>query len=320
MLRFETHIDWRTQHYFLKWEVPLEIFSTEAFYETQFGFLSRPTHRNTTWDAAKFEVGAALPSVSLRPLCTIKLLVLTNIPCTLPLQVCGHKYVDLSEYGYGVALLNDCKYGFAVEGNTMRISLLRGATGPDPDQDQGKHTFDFALVPHREHFLQTDVPQLAAAFNAPLHAQYASQSVVRQVIADVKGPFQVESAPNVILDTVKRGEDDDYLSKKSSGMSVICRLYESKGGHAVASLVTSLPVKSASIVDLLERKIADVEVVSFGDEDKGKKQKKIQLAFRGFQIVTVKLELDVERHHASKLVEEAWTEVSARDGGEDEIV
>lgn len=77
----------------------MEIFSSEAFYETQFGYLSRPTHRNTTWDAAKFEV-------------------------------CGHKYIDLSEYGYGMAMLNDCKYGFAVEGNTMRISLLRGATGP----------------------------------------------------------------------------------------------------------------------------------------------------------------------------------------------
>lgn len=99
LLRFDTQVDWHEQHRFLKWEVPVEIFSSEAFYETQFGYLSRPTHRNTTWDAAKFEV-------------------------------CGHKYIDLSEYGYGMAMLNDCKYGFAVAGNTMRISLLRGATGP----------------------------------------------------------------------------------------------------------------------------------------------------------------------------------------------
>lgn len=85
MLRFETTVQWQEKHKFLKWEVPLEIFSSEAFYETQYGYISRPTHRNTSWDAAKFEV-------------------------------CGHKYIDLSEYGYGVAMLNDCKYGFAVAG------------------------------------------------------------------------------------------------------------------------------------------------------------------------------------------------------------
>lgn len=87
MLRFETIVHWQEKHKFLKWEVPLEIFSSEAFYETQYGYISRPTHRNTTWDAAKFEV-------------------------------CGHKYIDLSEYGYGVAMLNDCKYGFAVAGES----------------------------------------------------------------------------------------------------------------------------------------------------------------------------------------------------------
>jgi len=283
MLRFETEVDWRTHHYFLKWEVPLDIYSSEAFYETQFGFLSRPTHRNTSWDAAKFEV-------------------------------CGHKYIDLSEYGYGMALLNESKYGFAVEGNTMRISLLRGATGPDPEQDQGKHSFKFALLPHREHFLQTDVPQLAAAFNAPLHVQYGSHSTVQKAVAEAKGPFRVEGAPNVILDTVKRGEDDDYLSKKGSsgspGKTVICRLYESKGGHARATLVTSLPVKSATVVDLLERKLHDVNVVASVSGSKSDSRKKIQLAFRGFEIVTVKLELEADADDdESSGSEDAWTEV-----------
>lgn len=258
LLRFDTQIDWHEQHRFLKWEIPVEIFSSEAFYETQFGYLSRPTHRNTTWDAAKFEV-------------------------------CGHKYIDLSEYGYGMAMLNDCKYGFAVEGNTMRISLLRGATGPDPNQDQGEHAFQFALLPHKGHFYQTEVPQMAAAFNAPLRVQYLPEASIAAATSDVRGPFRVEGASNVIIDTIKRGDDDNFLSD-SAGKSVICRLYESKGGHAKATLTTSLPIAKASIVDLLERKIEDLEIVSAKSLDGSEKQS-VKLNFRGFQVVTVKFEL-----------------------------
>lgn len=88
-------------------ELPLDIHSDNAIYETQFGFVQRPTHKNTTWDAAKFEV-------------------------------CGLKYADLSEYGYGVAILSESKYGFSCLGNVLRISLLRGATAPDAEQDQGQ--------------------------------------------------------------------------------------------------------------------------------------------------------------------------------------
>jgi alpha-mannosidase len=78
LLRFENHVDWHSQHVFLKFQVPLAIKADAAIYDTQFGVISRPTHRNTTWDAAKFEV-------------------------------CAHKFVDLSEFGYGVALINNNK-------------------------------------------------------------------------------------------------------------------------------------------------------------------------------------------------------------------
>lgn len=128
---------------------------------------------------------------------------------------------------------------------------------------------------------------MAAAFNAPLRVQYGSQSIVQKAMLDVKGPFKVAGASNVLLDTVKRGDDDDYLSKGAT-KSVICRLYESKGGHARAELVTTLPVRKATIVDLLERNIEDVEIVSSPKSDC---KKRMQLAFRGFQVVTVKLEL-----------------------------
>lgn len=120
----------------------------------------------------------------------------------------------------------------------------------------------------------------------PLRVQFAPLSALEASRMDVRGPFKIAGAPNVILDTVKRGDDDDFLSSRA-GQSVICRLYESKGGHAKATLVTTLPVFKATIVDLLERHIEDLELVSSQKDDKTS----IQLPFRGFQIVTVKLEL-----------------------------
>lgn len=140
MIRFSAVVDWREKHKFLKFELPLDIYSENATYETQFGTVSRPTHRNTTWDAAKFEV-------------------------------CGHKFADLSEFGYGVAILNDCKYGYATEGNVMRLSLLRGPTSPDPNCDMGTHRFAWAIYPHVGTFTESDVAQVAYAFNAPMRCK-----------------------------------------------------------------------------------------------------------------------------------------------------
>jgi len=138
LIRFDTEVEWHERHRFLKWEAPLAIAPTGDMayvptvyllahasqkadtapplcrvFENQFGFTQRPTHRNTTWDRAKFESVA-------------------------------HRFCDVSEFGYGVALLNDCKYGHAVEGGTVRLSLLRAATIPDAEQDQGNHEFSFA--------------------------------------------------------------------------------------------------------------------------------------------------------------------------------
>ena len=100
-------VEWRETMKFLKVEFPVDILNTEASYETQFGVNRRPTHYNTSWDMAKFEV-------------------------------CCHKWADLSEYGYGVSILNDSKYGFATSGNLMRLSLLRAPKAPDAHADIGQ--------------------------------------------------------------------------------------------------------------------------------------------------------------------------------------
>ncbi len=103
----DTEVEWRESMKFLKVEFPVDITNTEASYETQFGMIRRPTHYNTTWDMAKFEV-------------------------------CCHKWADLSEAGYGVSILNDSKYGFATCGNLMRLSLLRAPKAPDAHADMGE--------------------------------------------------------------------------------------------------------------------------------------------------------------------------------------
>lgn len=102
-----SEVEWQENMKFLKVEFPVDIVNTEASYETQYGIIRRPTHYNTSWDMAKFEV-------------------------------CCHKWADLSENGYGVSILNDSKYGFATCGNLMRLSLLRAPKAPDAHADMGK--------------------------------------------------------------------------------------------------------------------------------------------------------------------------------------
>ena len=105
-IEIENEVEWRETMKFLKVEFPVDIVNTEASYETQYGIIRRPTHYNTSWDMAKFEV-------------------------------CCHKWADLSEHGYGVSILNDSKYGFATCGKVMRLSLLRAPKAPDAHADMG---------------------------------------------------------------------------------------------------------------------------------------------------------------------------------------
>ena len=114
---FETVVDWHQTHQMVKAAFPVEVNADKATYEIQFGKIERPTHKNTSWDAAKFEV-------------------------------CAHKYCDLSEYGYGVSLMNDCKYGHSIHDGVMSLTMLKCGTFPDPDADKCEHEFTYSLFPH----------------------------------------------------------------------------------------------------------------------------------------------------------------------------
>ncbi|PWN91943.1 putative AMS1-alpha-mannosidase [Acaromyces ingoldii] len=270
-INLDVKIDWEEKHRFLRFDVPTVLRADLASYETQFGITKRPTSRNTSWEAAKFEV-------------------------------CGHKFADLSEPSMGLALLTDSKYGYSVEGGLMRISLLKAGTYPDAHQDEGKHRFRLGIYPHLSSLEHSDVVHAGRIFNAPL-----TVALPNDYVCDIfgSGSRLVEGAPictsaaapaampvrldnpggSVILDTVKRGEEDfEYHGKKASGRkTVVCRLYESLGNHAKAVLsCSSLNIKQAKLCNLLEDEVDDNVDVKGG---------KIILDLRPFQIVTVKLVL-----------------------------
>ena len=112
-----TDIDWHERQVLLKTHFPLAVRSDHATFETMYGAVTRPTHRNSPWDAARFEG-------------------------------CGHRFADLSEPGYGAAILNDSKYGYEALGSDLMLSLLRSPLYPDPLADEGEHHFTYSLLPH----------------------------------------------------------------------------------------------------------------------------------------------------------------------------
>jgi alpha-mannosidase len=175
-LDIDTDIDWREKHILLKSAFPVAIHANEATYEIQWGSVQRPTHRNTSWDWARFEV-------------------------------CAQKWVDLSEGNYGVSLLNDCKYGHDIKGNVIRITLLRGSTMPDPNADHGRHQFKYSLLPHTGSW---DHRVIAAAYglNDPV--------IIFEPANPVPQPRQIEPIisvdnKNVIVETIKQAEDGNGL-------------------------------------------------------------------------------------------------------------
>ncbi len=234
VLRFETDVDWQEEHKFLKAAFGVAVRSPRATYEIQFGHVERSTHANTSWDQARFEV-------------------------------CAHRWAHLGEPGYGVALLNDCKYGYDIQGSVMRLSLLRAPTHPDPNADRGKHRFTYALMPHPGDFRDAGVIAAAEDLNHPLRT-------VRGAVpeGEQRSLIQVDT-PQVVVEAIKRAEDSD---------AVIARLYESWGGRCRARLRTSLPVGRAYLCDLLERERQEVAV----------RDGVLELEVEPFKILTLKLE------------------------------
>jgi alpha-mannosidase len=174
---FETEIDWRETDKMLKVAFPINVNAQRATYEIQFGNVERPTHYNTSWDAARFEV-------------------------------CAQKWVDLSEGDHGVALLNDGKYGHDIHGNLVRMTLLRAPKAPDPLCDMGLHRFTYVLVPHFGPYNYAGIVQAAYALNAPM--RWARLPSGPGQTGSLPPLVSCEDR-NLVVESVKKAEDDDAI-------------------------------------------------------------------------------------------------------------
>lgn len=159
-------------------------------------------------------------------------------------EVCCHKWADLSEHDFGVSILNDCKYGFATVGNVMRLSLIRAPKAPDAHADMGRHTFRYAILPHHGPVGETTV-RTAIAFNNPLQPGYVLASEIESV-SEIMKTISVEGgSKSIVLDTVKRGEDDEDVSTGGiptrEGRSLVLRFYDSLGGKGSTTVHTYVP-------------------------------------------------------------------------------
>jgi alpha-mannosidase len=229
-LAFYTTVDWHESHTLLKVCFPLAVRATSASYETAFGYAERPTHQSTASDRARYEVP-------------------------------GHRFADLSEHGFGAALLTDCKYGYSCLGGELRISLLRSPKSPDPAADMGRHEFAYALLPHAGGWREGEVVREAALFNAPL----------RWTDVSLEGSFAAVEAGELVLDTIKHAEDSD---------AIVLRLYEPHGGRGTARLRLAAPFRSACRATLLEEDGAALPVGA---------DRTIVVEYRPRELVTVKV-------------------------------
>ncbi|WP_342774094.1 glycoside hydrolase family 38 C-terminal domain-containing protein [Paenibacillus oralis] len=237
---FQTKVLWQEDHKLLKVAFPVDVLAGKATYEIPFGALERPTHRNTSWDQAQYEV-------------------------------CGHRFADLSEHGYGVSLLNDCKYGYDIHGNVLRLSLLRAPSWPDRHADRGEHEFTYSLYPHAGDWREAQVVREAAALNAPLRPVAAPAGGGQAAYPPRQSWLDFRSG-HVILETVKAAED---------GSGRVLRLYESSGGRAEA-VIGGLPEQARFFAaNLLEEESGELHA----------ENGTLRLTFRPFEVKTIKIRL-----------------------------
>lgn len=227
---FETVIDWNDKHRFLKVDFDTTIMSNTARHEIQFGHCQKPTTRNNSYEQAMFEV-------------------------------VNHKFTDISETRYGVAILNDCKYGISVEGSDMRLSLHKGGCRPDPRGDAGVHECVYSFLPHTGDFSADNVIIPAYSLNY--------KPLVIEGIA-VFEAFASADSSNIIIETLKPCEENER--------AFIMRLYEAEGTYTNSIVKFGIGPKAVEITNMLEEVI---ETLPCGNE--------ALLSFTPFEIKTVKI-------------------------------
>ena len=231
---FDTTVEWHETEKMLRTSFPVAVQADALTCDIQFGTLKRPLHENTSWEEARFEI-------------------------------CAHKWVDLSRDDYGVALINESKYGHRAFGNTLDIALLRSSVYPGVDADQGTQCFQYALFPHKGNEKEAHVEQKALALNIPpvVTAGGASSRTLPE-------QFLSLSCDHVEISAVKKAERSN---------DIIVRLFENHGVGCRCRVELPAVFTSASLCNMLEENDAPLEWEAGG----------VFLTFKPFEIHTIKL-------------------------------
>jgi alpha-mannosidase len=232
-LDFVTQVSWQERHKMLRVAFPTTLSASEASFEIQYGVVRRATHQNTGWERARFE--------SL-----------------------GHRFADLSEPDYGVALLNDCKYGYKVTRDTLDLNLLRSPTDPDPIADVGQHRFTYSLYPHARDLPHSDVAVQAAMLNQGVLVLPNSELTL-----PLEAPLELRG-DGLTLGALKRAENERCF---------VVRIVETRGVRTRGRLSTRQETWEIVPTDLME----------WEDEVDRRQQGSVELELAPFEIQTYRI-------------------------------
>lgn len=229
-------IDWKEHQIFVKDYFPVDVHTNEATFDIQYGNVKRPTHANTSWDFAKFEV-------------------------------CHHKWMDVSEEGYGVSFLNDCKFGVGVHGSEVGLSMLKSAIYPNPDADKEHHEFTYSIYPHAENWTDANTVAQAYELNNPMTAVVKENEGGK--LAGEYSLFKVDQN-NVIIETVKKAEN---------GEDLIVRMYECYNRRTNVVLTCGEKIADVTECNLLEEEEQPVSCT----------EHTVSFAIKPYEIKTLKI-------------------------------
>lgn len=230
--------DWHEDHVVLKADYPVDVNSTRATFDIQFGNIERSTTTNTTWEFAQFEESM-------------------------------HKWADLSDNGFGLSVINDCKYGCDIKNGHIRPTLFRCATNPNHIQDREHHSFSFSIYPHAKRVNDSDVVKEGYNVNFPLYA--IPQKAQEGTLAPEYSLVSCDK-DNVVIETVKVAEDSD---------NIIVRAYETWNSKTPVTLTFCDEILSATECNLMEE---EDEAVAFDGNT-------LTATFKPFEIKTFKIKL-----------------------------
>ncbi len=225
---FETDIDWNIPEKLVKVSFPTAVITREATFDVQFGNIKRPTHHTSSWQTAKFES-------------------------------CAHNYVDVSQYDFGVSLLNNGKYGHDIFEGKMRLTVLKSAIHPDVEADIGKQSFMYSITSHDGDIFRNNIVEEGYRVNNPFVANIFKKSNHNKELLRI-------SESNVSIDSIKLSE---------SGDSIIVRLHEYTGGNQTISLESDYNFKNARLCSILEDEIEEIDLSN--------------ISFKPYEIKSIKL-------------------------------